>query len=261
MQAEEGMGQAEMGLEDYPQALAHFRAALSEAKTAKLDNYIPWPIIESAEALWSSGHLDAAAEELDFVPATQWAQASATSRVALDRAHIQLARGQFRQSLATIEQTLAKDPSGGGVKTDLLILKVQCFLHAGESRSALSLADEILAAENTESSPVDVAQGRLAKAQALVAIGSHDAATALATEAARVFETAGAQESETLSLWTLAQAAKLSGNLQAASDAASKALDIMAGLEHNWGISEYRSYTARRDIAEMVQGLSVLRRK
>src|SRR4029077_5610102 len=123
MQAEEGMGQAEMGLEDYPQALAHFRAALSEAKPAKLDNYIPWPIVESAEALWSSGHLDAAEQELDFVPASQWAQASATSRVALDRAHIQLARGKFRQSLATIEQTLAKDPSGGGVKTDLLILK------------------------------------------------------------------------------------------------------------------------------------------
>ena len=124
MQAEEGMGQAAMGLEDYPQALAHFQAALFEAKTSKLDNYILWPIVESAEALWSSGHLDAAAEQLDSVPASQWAQASATSRVALDRAHIQLARGQFRQSLATIEQTLAKDPSGGGAKTDLLILKV-----------------------------------------------------------------------------------------------------------------------------------------
>ena len=106
-----------------------------------------------------------------------------------------------------------------------------------------------------------MAEGKLAKAQALVAMGSQDAATALATDAARVFKTAGAQESETLSLWTLAQAAKRSGNLQAASDAASKALDIMARLEHNWGISEYRSYTARHDIAEMVQGLSVLRRE
>jgi hypothetical protein len=104
-----------------------------------------------------------------------------------------------------------------------------------------------------------VASAELVEAE--VALHAHLAAKAMpmAQAALQYFKEKDIKQSEWMSLLSMAEAAKESGDEGTAEKSAKEAIDILRNLEQNWGSPVFRQYSSRPDIQVDLKKLSTLK--
>jgi hypothetical protein len=81
-----------------------------------------------------------------------------------------------------------------------------------------------------------------------LALGAPERARPLAESAYSFFSASGQKESEFRSLLCLSKISRVTGDGVGSARFASKGLDILSSLEHNWGVLVYQKYLTRPDI-------------
>jgi serine/threonine protein kinase len=259
MQAEELLGSVLLNLQEYPEALHHFQTSLGIAKTSSQN--LDYQLLHCADVLWQLGRYQEADEMLAAIPPAQ-AETADIKREILDiAAKIELSRGDARGALERARR---------GLK--LSNLRLEEFVDF-ENVSALALAalHAYADAEKASASAVQRAaaspspqlagQASLVAAQVKLAASVLDQASRAVEEARPLFSAAGRKEFEFVSLACLARIRKSSGDSEEASKFAKQALDILAGLEHNWGTSIFQTYISRADLHSEREFLLALEHK
>jgi tetratricopeptide (TPR) repeat protein len=244
-QAEEEMGKSCLGLQQYPDALAHFDAALEAAKQSNDTETAPYEMLYSADALGSLGRLEDAKrlldplkdEELDGWPS-------------LIRVRILSMQLNYAEAAKIARRTLAAYPGlTPGTGAEFRITGVIAAAKTGDLVQARKWAREATALAQKAGDPGTTANVSLAQAVLDFKEGSLQEAKSATNEALTFFQAHGQKESEWLALYHLALTEKAFGSKAAARQAASKSLDILSVLEHNWGAPAKLTYERRPDVS------------
>jgi tetratricopeptide (TPR) repeat protein len=233
-------------MEDYPEALRHYQSALQIAMTG--GQGLEYQQVHCADALWRLGRYREAQELLASIPRAHSASADIKRGIISITAHIQLSRGDTRGALELARSGLRM--------SDLAPEEVVDY----ENVSALALAALHSTAEAQKASATALnrsaeatgrqlsADSNLVAALVALAAGSPDKARGPAEAARAFFSASGLKESEFRSLACLAKVMKSSGDPAACARFSTKALDILADFEHNWGTSTFQTYISRYDL-------------
>ena len=229
--AEEAVGSAYLALEDYPAALAHFERALEIA--SKLHNAEAYQEAHCAEVLWRLGRYQDAEEMLARIPQGDRQRGDIGADIAgTSSAAMLLSRGKNLRLSSISRQALHQFPSlPGDTVADFVEVAALAEARLGKLDQARGDADKALALAHKETNEDLVAQAQLVEAEVYWRSHLPAKALAFAQSAAVYFSAKGKKESEWLSLFYLAQAARVSGDVPSEVRDVQKALDILANLE------------------------------
>ena len=244
-QAEEAAGTSSFGLQQYPEALQHFEAALAAARRSKDPVISSFEELHRAETLSRLGRGKEAEEEL-AVPRDQrlsiW-----TSQI---RARLLLMQTRFQAAIQVARNALethsGMSPSDGA---DLRITGSRAAAQGGSLDQAKKWAREASDLAQQAGDPELIANLESARAVVDLKAGLLQDAKSSAEAALKFYEAHRQQESEWLTYYQLALIETALGRKEDAKQAASKALDILSMFEHNWTASEKVIYEKRPDVA------------
>lgn len=244
-QAGEALAMSYFGLQDYPNALKCFDLALHAANNAPEAGLVKYELAHRAEVLAMLGRYDESEAALARLTAKDFADEK--GRI---EARLLLVRGKFHEASSLVKATLpiCTDRSSS-TAIGLRIVGAAAAAEAGSIGQGRKWLTEALTAAKQNSDEESVAGA--AEVSSLLDLRSRDArsAAASAQEALNFLTEHGEKESEYFALCYLAQATRALGERELADQSASKALDILATFEHNWGTSAFQSYTRRTDIS------------
>jgi serine/threonine protein kinase len=252
--AEELIGSVYLKLEQYPNALQHFQAALAASREAGQQS--DYEVLHCAEALSRLGQYSDAQKA--------FAEASATPSQPTDKAFeslrvlasINLNRQKYRNVLQTAKQAVALAtnlPPSATVKAQILL--AQAYAHLGSITPEIDAYPQIRAlAEKLEDRDL-AAKFDYAWAQLSLRQGQLEEGKSLAQSAFQFASSAGEMESEWQDLLCLAELSDKLRDRAAARNYGRKALDIFSELEHNWGSRVYKQYESRPDVEDSIKKL------
>jgi tetratricopeptide (TPR) repeat protein len=243
--------------ENYPAALKHFEAALTASRKAELPT--GYQLLHCADALWRLGRYKEAAQMIGLIPTESLRQAELATQRFTVLAEMSTSRGEFRNAISFAQSALEKaarlDPKS---RLQAQVALIEAYSRADSSREALSVYR--VAEDNAAklSNPLDKAQFSLAISGAFLADGAVKEAEGNALSALGFFSKSGEPESQVKALWRLALISERMRNVGDAGAYAVKALDLLAGLAHNWDSAVYSQYVSRPDIKSEIRQLSAL---
>jgi serine/threonine protein kinase len=243
-QAEEAIGTSYFGLQQYPDALNHFTAALDAAKQANDPETTSFQSAHCADVLIRLGRFREADEIIRTV--TNSALASEFSRI---RIRLLLELGKYHQAIQLAGATLALhsdlDPSVG---EDIRIAAAIAALRTGLSDRARSWVAEALSIAQSNHDAEMQANANLTEALINAHANAPMAAKTSAENALQFFDSHQQRESTFFALFYLAKAEKALGNNEAAKQSASRALRILSNFEHDWDPSGFKIYRQKPDV-------------
>lgn len=258
-QAEETAGGMLISLQRYPDALAHYQSALAAARAS--GQLVEFEAANCADALWHLGRYAEAKQMIDSIPPDKRKEQS--TAVMLDRvsAAMALSQRRFKDALALAGRALK--PVSASKPAQIIELQIISGMAQAElglinqsQQNCQSALDSARQRDDREMS----AQADLCAASSYLAANAPQNARPLAEAARQFFAGSQQKESEWRSFLYLAQACEKSGDA-ASAQYAKKALDILSGLENNWGNQTYQLYVSRPDVQAARQQLSKLARK
>lgn len=255
--AHETLGGVLLGMQRYPEALAHFQEALGLSKATHENE--AYQLLHCAEALWHLGRYSEAEAMLSFIPVKKRKQPDIALAVDRMSAEMLLSQRHFSQALRLASEAAKAYPSAAPLERfQLKRVEVLADAELGRDKDAQRNVNELVRLAQSESNEELFAQANLV--QAVVYLRSHmpERAETFSELAERYFNQAGEVESQWLSLAYLALASK--GDPPSYAERATEALDTLSSIEHTWKPEDYRQYCSRPDVQATLQALPRLKR-
>jgi len=255
-QAEEVIGTTHLGLQNYPEGLKCFDAAVDAANQAHDPESASYNLAHRADVLSRLGRFDDAQDALrkltskDLVPEAR--------RLA---AHILFSQGKFHRVVQITQAILLDNPNlEPAAAIDFRIVGSMAASEAGLLNLARRWADTAISLAEEDNNAELLANANLARVR--LSLRSHEfkAAKSYAEGSLAFFQMHGQRESEWMALYYLAQAENALANKDIARQTALKALDIVDRFEHNWDASAFQSYTERADVSAACRELRLMAR-
>lgn len=236
----------------FTEALPHFDAALAIATTQRSDHDIGLGLINRAGVLALLGRNDEARALLaQAEPLTRQPKPAKNmmalfhltfARIALSESNWPEAKSRSQQAMTFAGTTL----KGAATESNYILGLAQVF--SGASASGLASCNSALTIANASGNPSFKADALLGQAQALLRTGDHAAAFRAALESQELCAHLGRPQNEWLALVVGALANSKSGDDAQTRDYATRAENLLAGLQERWGTDNYNSYLKRQDI-------------
>jgi tetratricopeptide (TPR) repeat protein len=257
VQAEESAGGVLIKLERYPEALSHFQSALTTARSIGV--FVAYEASNCAYVLWHLGRYAEATSAIDSIPPEKRKTPDTAALVDRVYAGMALSQRRFKDALNLAQHALKNaTPSTPAEDADLQIISGLAQAELGAQNQARQSCQSALDSVQRQGDRLMSAEAGLCVARADIAAGAPRDAIPLAENSRQFFANSGQRESEWRSLLYLAEACNRSGDSASAAQHAKKALDILSGVENNWGNPAYRLYVSRPDIQLARQELSKL---
>ncbi len=256
--AENLTGEISLVLEDHPDALSHYKHALSVSRALHDDEADQE--IGCAAALWRLGRYSDAEAALKEISPDVRKRSDISISVADTLAPMRLSQGRYLEAINISTHALT-DPSQLSVAqiADLTQVRALAESQLHQTEAAQLDIDQLVKLGNDKSDEGITAQAELAKADILLRENHPDKAAPLLEAANQYFSKTGMKESEWRSLFLLAKAANASGDKVNCSKTAAKALDILRNLEQSWGSASFALYSSRPDRRPEIRELTNIR--
>ena len=246
MHAEELIGKVNLSLENYPEALAHYQAALASARS--VNQAVDYQMRHCAEALWRLGRYAEAKDMLASIPPAAAEQPAVAVNVDLINGEILLSRLDSREAFEIARRKLSEPSLNPSDRFDFELLGGTAASQTPIPSQALVLCRQALDQAEKKKDVELTAQAELCLANADVKARDYKDALPLAESAERFFAKSEQTESHWRALLTLARTYRESGNSTQAKKISSEAIDILNACGHNWGDLAFETYCKRPDI-------------
>ncbi len=242
-------------MENYPEALSHFQAALHA--TQMLGQNAAYQQIHCADALWRLGRYAEARATLGEISPDLRKRADVGYSVLVTTSQMQVSEGNYAGALASVEEAFKAFPNTTWDNTALTqsVLLAKAYLRR---KDVTPIAANLDPEAQGEKDPNEVADARMVQAKLVLKSGDSRRARELARVAQKTFSARGRRESEAMSLLLQAEAAQAQKDPEA--DALRRqSLDLFLQLEQSWGVSAFKLYLTRPDRQEAQRMISALR--
>ena len=234
----------------YPEALTHLDESDAIAKSLRVQKDIGLTHTMRASVLWRLGRYDEAKSSLQ--QASSIAEQSggnllawyclAIARMALSQRETAEAKGKSAQA-----QTLA-GTSLKGTAVEAAYTYGLAEALSGAPRKGLTKCDEAVRIATEYGDPAFLSEALLALAQAKLMTGDFQGASDTALRSQELLSRLGKTDCEWIAWLTAARAVQTSGDAAKAREYASRASNLLSGLQQKWGNENYESYLKRPDI-------------
>jgi serine/threonine protein kinase len=247
VQAEEAVGGIHLVLEQYPDALIHFRKA-EQLGSTPFRAYMQFHV---AETLWRLGRFSESEAMFKLASSDPRLDAS----VGASRVESLVAQLKYQSALPLAGDVIARNP---GMLSDrkLVLEQYQALAraHVGAREQALAgLAASVVPAFQS-GSQAKAAGARLIAADIDLALGNPSEALDAAFAAENYFASAGKLDSQLRSASLAAAAAKALHDNSKFAIESKNVLDIARQIQQNWGPEPSRIFFSRPDIHFLMQG-------
>jgi tetratricopeptide (TPR) repeat protein/tRNA A-37 threonylcarbamoyl transferase component Bud32 len=251
--ANEGIGAVLVQQEMYSQALGYFETKYSISKSLGDQKGVGYGAIERASALWQIGRYDEARALLD--EASQLANrpdvGSKPVLVAVYQNDAELALSQRQFAVAKGKSDQALSLAGTQYEEEAIEAKRirgLALALSGRASEGKQSCEEALQAATNKNNPYLISKAQLALAESLLEDGDAQGALTFALRARESFARAGQQDSEWRAWLMAARASRRANDEVKGREYASKAADLLSGLENKWGAEAYNGYLTRADV-------------
>ena len=236
----------------YPEALEHLDEGNKIAKSLNYPKNVALSLTDRANALWRLGRFDEAQAALG--EAGEFAEkpdaprnVSASYYLVLARIALSRERWPDAQANAQTAQKLAgTELHGTAAEASLTICTAQAL--SGNAKQAEAKCEAAVELARQANDPAVLAESLLALAAGMGQTGDTAGAVKNALEAQQIFARAGRHDCEWLAWLIAARASKASGQEDQARDYASRAQQVLSGIQQQWGNDNYNSYLTRPDV-------------
>ncbi len=255
--AEETLGAVANDLEDYPKALEYFEQALKVSK--RLNDDETYERLNCANDLWRLGRYADAEAMLDGIPFGTKQRNEIASVIEDDRAQMALSQNSLSDALRLSRHALSMFPGiDPSVTADLLAVEALSEVQLGQTQPAEQDVGRLLALAQKQGDEGLIAQAELVQARVLVHSHRPGQARPLAVAAETYFRAKGQSESRWIAIFQLTLAASQAGDAQQARIMAKQALEVLNGLNQNWGPQIFQQYITRPDYQLAMRELTQL---
>jgi Tfp pilus assembly protein PilF len=256
MRAEDALGSVLLDLERYPEALDHFQRELSASRL--LNANIEYSLLHYADTVWRLGDYAGAERTLAALPAASRTRSDVATGVAEVTTDMFFSQGRYAAAKQVAQRSLANKTNVDPGYLERLMCEIETV--SGSPAPAEEWCRKAIAQARQESDPRAGAAAELSLANAYLAAGSAAQALPVAKSARDFFTASGQNESEYLSLLSLAKILRALKNTVDSKQSAQEGLDILARFKHNWSPQQYKGYSGRRDVRESTDALLRLRK-
>jgi len=257
---EELVGSVLLSLEQYPDALSHFEAALAGSRA--IAQNVEYETLHCADALWRLGRYRESEQMINSIPPETRNRPDFALEVERIRAWRALSQRKFDEAGRLARHIVgapSRVPPTVVIESNIVSGLAQAQFHA--ANKSQEICAEALSLAHKEANGEMVAQSSLCAANAYLAAGSAQEARQTAETARAFFSNSQQRESEWQSLLYLSKACRALGDPSCSRKSASEALDILSDFEHNWDTSNCRTYMGRPDIEVAKRELLALAQK
>jgi len=246
----------------YPEALEQLDQSYKIAKSINSAKNVALSLTDRANALWRLGRYDDAqttlqeAQEFVEKPGAP-SNISASYYLVLARMALSRERWPDAQAKAEKAEKLAgTELQGTAAEASVSI----CFAQAlsGSAKADAAKCQQAVDAARQANDPAVLAEALLVLATTMDRAGTAPDAIKNALEAQQIFARAGRHDCEWLAWLIAARASKANGDSDKAREYATKAQDILSGIQQQWGNDNYNSYLNRPDVQLSRKQLSEL---
>lgn len=248
VRGEESLGSVLLDMERYPEALDHFSKALATSRTP--GSQFEYQLLHCANVHWRLGEYDEAERELSEIPAGVRSRTDITLIMNEILSGMLLSQRRYRPAGDIARHALSDRSNADPGYFERLLGYIET-----ESRSPVAAQEwcrKALTQAQHEDDHAAIAASNLALANAYLAAGAKMPALSLVQSAHDFFVSSGQQESEYLSLLSLAKISQALGDRVNSRKFAQEGLDILSEFEHNWTPQQYKTYSSRPDISRAV---------
>ncbi len=244
----------------YPDALPHYTANNSLLKTLKQPKNEAVSLINLATVFWRLGkYSDAqsALKEASSIADTVNAGKDTTASLHITRAQMALSQRNLHQ--AKTESLKALSLSGTESKSTIVEANLTCGLAqtlSGASNEGRTRCENAVALATELGDVGRLSDALLALAEVQLHIGDSQGALNTSVRTQEMLAQLGRRDLEWLAWLMAALAERRTGNEHDARERAQRVVDLLAGLEHQWGKENYASYVSRPDISYFLKQLS-----
>lgn len=234
------------------EALPKFDESLAIARSLGSKKDIALGLINRANVLWQLGHYDEARQLLaEAAPHAEQPTAARNMAVwfYLTAARMALSGNQWLE--AKIKSERAIEIAGPHVKnlaTEATFTLGLSQVLSGGARAGEAICNKAVAIAHETGNPSTVSDALLALAQAKGENGDIAGSLKTASESQEMLTRLGKPHYEWLALLIMARASRNAHDEPKAQDTASRAANILSGLEQKWGPEHFNSYLNRPDI-------------
>ncbi|HAF22087.1 MAG TPA: hypothetical protein DCK93_04105 [Blastocatellia bacterium] len=236
----------------YPESISHFEESYKLAKSLGNKKNLGLSLTDRANALWRMGRYAearAALSEASAIAERPDAAKHLSSLYYVAMARLALSERRFPEAQANAQKAL--DLAGSQVKSAVIaatftIGTVLAF--SGAPRQGLIKCQEAVELARQSGDPFLVSEALLALGEVMAQNGDTQGALKNSLESQEVFAQAGKQDSEWLAWLVAARASRSAGDTQKAQEYATRAQDLLSGLQQKWGTDNYNFYLNRPDV-------------
>ena len=246
------IGLAQNTLGRYPEALAHFEESCAIAKSLHNDKDTALGLANRANALWQLGRYDAARALLaEAAPFAERPNAAKNMAAWFYLAGARMALSENRWSEAIDKSRRALELAGSelkGTATESTFTLGLAQVFSGATKEGRVNCDKAVSIARETGNPSLEADSLLALAQALIQSGDKTGALKASTESQEILARLGKHHYEWLSWLIMARANRSISDNSKTQDCASRAENLLAALQQQWGSENYNTYLNRPDI-------------
>lgn len=236
----------------YPEALEHLNESYKIANSLKTPKNVALSLTDRANALWRLGRYNEAQAALreaqEFVEKPDAPRNISASyylvlaRIALSQEHWQDAQANAKKALTAAGTEL----HGTAAEASLTLCLGQAL--PGAAKAGEAKCQQAVEAARQANDPAVLAESLLALAAAMAQAGDTAIAIENALEAQQIFAHAGRSDCEWLAWLIAARVSKANNDTAKAQEYATKAQEILSGIQQQWGNDNYNSYLNRPDV-------------
>jgi len=232
--------------------LPHFEESLALAKSLGQEKDTGLSLINRANALWRLGRYPEAKGDLNQVAGiaeqpgaskgiSSWFSL-ALARMALSERRLPEAKVKSRQTLALAGSQL----KGTAAEATYTLGLAEIF--SNSAREGRVKCEQAVLVATDSGDLLRLSEGLLALSEAMLQTGDAQNALTTSLRAQELFARLGKQDFEWLAWLNAARASKTLADENKTRESATRAADLLAGLEQRWGRDHFNSYVRRPDI-------------
>ena len=236
----------------YAEALQPLDESFQIAKSSNIRKDIGLILIDRANVWWRLGHYteaQAALAEASVIVLRPDAASNLQANYYLALSQMKLSELNWHEAREAAQKAkLVASPTVKFFAINIPLNQGLALTMAGQSQQGVATCGLAVDDARALGDPALLAQSLLALAQAQVEAKDYAGAKANALEAQQLFSAAGRHDYEWLGLLIAARASNATHESDQARDYGTRAQQILAGLQSQWGNDNYNSYLNRPDV-------------
>lgn len=244
----------------YPEALSHLDQSDSIAKSLGVQKDICLGLTMRGNVLWRLGRYDEASRSLaDALSIAEQGNVgkNLTAWHHLANARMALSQHKFAEAKLNSQQADALAGTilkGTAVEANYTLGLAQAL--SGATREGQNKCDKAVKIATDYGDPVFLSEALLALAHTKLITGDVTGALTTALQSQEILARLGKQDSEWIAWLIAARASRNTGDETREREYATRASDLLSGLQQKWGKENYESYLNRPDIQDFRKQLS-----